>query len=170
MLPISKCLPQFRKKLWDQSLNQRNRNSRSDMFCKKSAFKNFTKFTGKHLCQSLLFNKVTRLRPATLIKKRSWNFSCELCETFWRTHLVAASRMTYVKKYQLQYEAYTCEPCYNLLSLFKPHRKNIYCIKIFFLGGKQVNFMIYTQDSKKNRLVDWQNKNNIIWFLGSVFF
>ena len=28
------------------------------------------KFTGKHLCQSLFFNKVAGLRPATLLKKR----------------------------------------------------------------------------------------------------
>ena len=27
-------------------------------------------FTGKHLCQSLFFNKVAGLRPATLLKKR----------------------------------------------------------------------------------------------------
>ena len=37
--------------------------------------KNFTKFTGKHLCHSLSFNKVTCLRPATLSKKRLWH-SC----------------------------------------------------------------------------------------------
>ena len=30
-----------------------------------------TKFTGKHLCQSLF--KVTGLRPATLLKKRLWH-------------------------------------------------------------------------------------------------
>ena len=31
------------------------------------------KFTGKHLCQSLFFNKVVGLRPATLFKKRLWH-------------------------------------------------------------------------------------------------
>ena len=35
--------------------------------------RNFTKFTGKHLCQSLFFNKVTGPRPATLLKKRLWH-------------------------------------------------------------------------------------------------
>ena len=40
---------------------------------KKGVLTNFTKFTGKHLCQSLLFNKVTGLRPATLLKKRLWH-------------------------------------------------------------------------------------------------
>ena len=33
---------------------------------------NFAKFTGKHLCQSLFFNKVPGLWPATLLKKRLW--------------------------------------------------------------------------------------------------
>ena len=31
------------------------------------------KFTGKYLCLSLFFNKVTDLRPATLLKKRLWH-------------------------------------------------------------------------------------------------
>ena len=33
------------------------------MLCKKGVLKNFAKFTGKHLCQSLFFNKVAGLRP-----------------------------------------------------------------------------------------------------------
>ena len=35
--------------------------------------RNFAKFTEKNLCQSLLFNKVAGLRPATLFKKRPWH-------------------------------------------------------------------------------------------------
>ena len=31
------------------------RSSRPEVFCKKGVLKNFPKFTGKHLCQSLLF-------------------------------------------------------------------------------------------------------------------
>ena len=34
------------------------RSSRPEVFCKKGVLKNFGKFTGKHLCQSLCFNKV----------------------------------------------------------------------------------------------------------------
>ena len=37
---------------------------------KKVVRKNFAKFIGKHLCQSLSFNKIASLRPATLFKKR----------------------------------------------------------------------------------------------------
>ena len=49
-----------------------HRSSRLEVFCKKGVLRNFTKFTGKHLCQSLFFNKVVGLRPATLLKKRLW--------------------------------------------------------------------------------------------------
>ena len=38
------------------------RSSRPEVFCKKGVFRNFTKFTGKHLYQSLFFNKVAGLR------------------------------------------------------------------------------------------------------------
>ena len=34
------------------------RNSRPEMFCKKVILRNFVKFTGKHLCQRLFFDKV----------------------------------------------------------------------------------------------------------------
>ena len=40
---------------------------------KKSALVNFTKFTEKHLRQSLYFNKVAGLRTATLLKKKLWH-------------------------------------------------------------------------------------------------
>ena len=33
------------------------KSSRPDVFYKICVLKNFTKFTGKHLCQSLFFNK-----------------------------------------------------------------------------------------------------------------
>ena len=35
-----------------------HRSSRSKVFCKKGVLRNLTKFTGKHLCQGLFFNKV----------------------------------------------------------------------------------------------------------------
>ena len=37
------------------------RSSRPEVFCKKGALRNFAKFTGKHLCQSLSFNTVAGL-------------------------------------------------------------------------------------------------------------
>ena len=50
-----------------------HRSSRQEVFCKKGALRNFTKFTGKHLCLILFFNKVPVLRPANLFKKRLWH-------------------------------------------------------------------------------------------------
>ena len=50
----------------------------------------FTKITGKHLRQGLLFNKVAGLRPATLLKKRLGhrcfpvNFVKFLRTPFWK--------------------------------------------------------------------------------------
>ena len=40
---------------------------------RKGVLRNFTKFTGKHLFQSLFLNKVAGLRSATLLKKRIWH-------------------------------------------------------------------------------------------------
>ena len=53
----------------------------SKVFCKKkSVLRNFEKFTGKHLCHSIFFNKVAGLRPKTLLKKTlAQVFSCEFC-------------------------------------------------------------------------------------------
>ena len=41
----------------------------------KGVLRNFTKFTEKHLCQGLFFNKVAGMRPATLLNIRPWH-SC----------------------------------------------------------------------------------------------
>ena len=76
------------------------RSSLTEVFCKKGVLRNFTKFTGKHLYQSLFFNKVAGLRPqaCNFIKKETLAqaFSYEYCEisknTFsHRTPVVAAS-------------------------------------------------------------------------------
>ena len=67
--------------------------SRPEVFCKKCVLRSFAKFTVKHLCQSLFFNKVAGLRPATLFKKRPWhrcfpvNFAKLLRTLLFRQHL-----------------------------------------------------------------------------------
>ena len=48
----------------------RNNKQPPEVLYEKSAIRNFAKFTGKHPYQSLFFNKVAGLRPATLVKKR----------------------------------------------------------------------------------------------------
>ena len=72
------------------------RSSRPEVFCKKGVLRNFTKFSGKHLCQNLFFNKVAGLRPATLLKKNLWhscfpvNFAKFLRTAFLTEHLRVA--------------------------------------------------------------------------------
>ena len=51
---------------------QKYRSSRLEVFCRKGVLRNFEKLSRKHLCQSLLFNKVAGLRTVTLLKKRFW--------------------------------------------------------------------------------------------------
>ena len=50
-------------------------------FCKKSVLRNFTKFTEKHVCQSLFFNEVAVLSLQIFEKKTlAHAFSSEFCD------------------------------------------------------------------------------------------
>ena len=50
-----------------------SRSSHRKCNVRNGLLRNIVKFIGKHLCQSLIFNKVVGLRPATLLKKRLWH-------------------------------------------------------------------------------------------------
>ena len=69
------------------------RSSHQRCSVKKGVLRKFSKFTGKHLCQSHFLNKVTALRPEILLKKETLTqvFSCEFCiiskNTFFTEHL-----------------------------------------------------------------------------------
>ena len=78
----------FEKHLWvttceNQHLSDKFRISRPEFFYKKGVLRNFAKFIVKHLCQSLLFNKVAGLRlwhrcfPMNFVKFLSPFFSIE---------------------------------------------------------------------------------------------
>ena len=45
----------------DNGITEIQKQSQEVFYIKKGVYKNFTKFTGKHLCQSLFFNKVATL-------------------------------------------------------------------------------------------------------------
>ena len=74
------------------------RNSHHRCSVKKVVLKNFAKFTGKHLCLSLLFNKV-----AGFIKKEALLqlFSFEFCETLRTPFLQNASRRLLLNRFLL---------------------------------------------------------------------
>ena len=83
----------FSQAVWRSPANKEN----PEMFCKKDVLQNFAKFTGKHLCQSLYFNKVT-VYACNFIKKETLAqvFSCKFSEMSkkkfsYRTPPVAAS-------------------------------------------------------------------------------
>ena len=72
------------------------RSSRPDVFCNKGTLRNFAKFIGKHLCQSLYFSKVAGTGNFIKIETLAQVFSYEFCKisksTFsYRTPPVAAS-------------------------------------------------------------------------------
>ena len=81
----------FEKHMWaaaseNQRLSDKFTSSRPEVFCKKSVLRNFAKFTVKHLCQTLLFNKVVglglwhRCFPVNFVKFLTSPFSIEhLC-------------------------------------------------------------------------------------------
>ena len=77
---------------------ERLRSSRSDVFCKKSVLRNFTKFTGQHLCQNLCFHNFI------IIETLAQVFSCEFCKISkntcsYRTPQVATSENYLVQNY-----------------------------------------------------------------------
>ena len=61
----------FSKLDWGSYIISIARSSHRSCSIKKAVLKNFSKFTGKYLCQSLFFNKVAGLRPAILLKRDS---------------------------------------------------------------------------------------------------
>ena len=81
------------------------RSSRPQVFCEKGVLRIFSKFTRKHLCQGLFFNKVAGA-ACNFIKKEALAqvFSCEFWENskntfFYRTPLVAAFYLWIFKKF-----------------------------------------------------------------------
>ena len=78
---------------WFKMKKNKNYGVATEVFCSKGVLRNFTKFTGKHLCQRLFFNKVAGLRPATSLKKRLWhrcfpmNFVKFSITTFFKKHI-----------------------------------------------------------------------------------
>ena len=81
-----------------------SRSSHQRCSLRKGVLINFAVFTGKHLCQSLFFNEITGLSPATLLKKRLWhrcfpvNFAKFLRTLFFTEHLWATAQNRCSKK------------------------------------------------------------------------
>ena len=82
------------------SFSNINRNNLPDVFCKKGFLRNLAKFTGKHMCTSLFFNKkgIFIKKICIFIKKETvvQFLFCEFCEIskttffFWALPVVAS--------------------------------------------------------------------------------
>ena len=112
------------------------RSSHLEMFCKKSVLRNFAKFTGKHLCQDLFFDKVAGLRL--------WHrcFSVNFVK-FLRTHfLIEHLRWLLL----LFLSAYMLLPvCFTLLYLPPPllYSEVLFLYLILYLGAYFYQIYIY---------------------------
>ena len=99
-----------------------------EVFCEKSVLKRFAKFTGKHFCQSLFFNKVAGLRPATLLKKRLWyryflvNFAKFLRISFFKEHL----------RWLLLSFSFCCVVANNISIVVVWHHINIVVLSLYY--------------------------------------
>ena len=83
-----------------------HRSSRPEVFCAKGVLTNFAKFTGKHLCQSLLYNKLADLRPATFTARKtifpgiSWKAQKDQVNIFPSTFWLKKGRISHHWKVQ----------------------------------------------------------------------
>ena len=80
---------------WESAYVSICRGSRPEVFCKKDVLRNFAKFTGKHLCQSVFFNKVAGW-PATK------DFSCTKCAMFFVLPWVTVNITSLLKVFFLE--------------------------------------------------------------------
>ena len=76
-----------------------NRSSHRRCSVRNGILRKLAKFTGKHLCKSLFFNKVSGLRPLTLLKRRLTQvFSYEFCKISKNTsERVLLNKLTTIK-------------------------------------------------------------------------
>ena len=72
------------------SISDSEKNQSPDVFFKKGVLKNFAKFTGKHQCQSLFFDKLQGLGLQLYFKKKTLDqvFSCECSKISNNTFLI----------------------------------------------------------------------------------
>ena len=68
---------------WNKKHTRTNKSNLPEVFCYKRVLKYFAKFTEKHLCQSLFFNKIP-VDDCNFIKREALMqvFSCQYCKSF----------------------------------------------------------------------------------------
>ena len=114
-----------------------------EVFYIEDIFRNFAKFIGKHLCQSLFFNKVAGLRhkACNFIKKETLAqlFSCEFCQIskntiFYRTPPVVAFFTIYFSFLKRFISDYSIAIFYFIGSFTIFILRNISCLEVKILS------------------------------------
>ena len=101
------------------------------MICKNAVLKNFSKLTGKHLCQNLFFNKVT---GCWLLLKNLWNI-------WWSQFL----QLNFIKDFKAVLILFLWNKIWN--GIFKKRQKP-FC-RFFLSGIGSLNSMQNIIKSKK---------------------
>ena len=125
---------------------------------KKSVLENFAKFSGKHMCQSLFFNKVAGLRPVNFVKFLRTPF---LHNTSGRLHLKSLFLFEIIRiKLFLVPLGQTLQPSPNL-------QVNLVCwnLHLLLLGKERVWGMTY---SSHQGILLWFHPNNSISALKDI--
>ena len=100
---------------------------------KKSILENSAKFSGKHLYQSLFFNKVKGLSPATLLKKRLWHrcFPVNFVK-FLRTAFLENTSQLLLKTAVSFYRSTSYSEVTTFNSSVEGHLFRVACVSLFF--------------------------------------
>ena len=121
------------------------------MFCKKGILRNFVKFTGKHLSQSLFFNKVAGcLRPATLLKKRIWYryFHVNFVKFLRIPFLTEHPRWLLPCDFETRYNSICAKPAFNKFGQQLPHSTSY---NIITIGSHDFLKIIYASVSLREK-------------------
>ena len=137
--------------MWQLGKNLRKpsfwRSFRPEVFCKKGVLRNFAKFTGKYLCQSLFVNKVAGKRLATLLKRDS-----DTGVSLWI--LWATSSEPWAALVHRKPSPCLCKIASYFLSKTSPELRKPLCWEIFYLFQTSLTpqvMMIYFLSMISNR-------------------
>ena len=99
------------------------------VFCKKGVLKNFSNFTGKHLCRSIFLIKLDAFRATTLFKRDSTTgvFQQNFRNTYLEEHLcTTASECSYNGGKILRNTSTSCEDCFLGAVKSDKKKKNVF--------------------------------------------
>ena len=135
------------------------RSSRAEVLCKKGVLRNFAKFPGKYLYQSLFFNKVAGFRAETLFKKRLWHkcFSVYFAKSLRTPFLTEQLRLWLFRKTNFK----TMVPWSSLITIFDFPVFLRILAHLYPIGNEWVKGILFLQNTEWHGLIYslYYNKN-----------